>query len=191
MNIPLGKYFGALSFLILVSFSQANSLPPDFWIAEDVKINPKPRQIWVDTFSMETARESIKKNEREYHLFKTELPGKLQEATIQELMTIAPSKILWNQKPSSDLWILKGNVIYLSDSMFDKGTIRDMTTQLSNALKIKRLRTEVFLYDTQISSENYVVKFQTGWSDGKEKNLTLDETAQFIAKTIKNYLSSK
>lgn len=180
-----GFFFG---FIIFSSLNSA-SLPPDFWVSDGVKVNPKPKQIWVDTFSMETAKIDANKNERETHLFKTEFPIALQNEIVEGLMEIAPSKVLWNEKPSSELWIVKGNVIELADSFFEKGWARDVGQQISNSMKVKRFRTEVFIYDTSHSKEHYVLKFQTGWSSQKEKPINVPETVSEVVKTLKAYLN--
>ncbi len=189
MTTPLWKNVTILLLSLSLSIPHliASNLPQDFWVAEGAEINPHPQQIWVDTFSIETARESIDKTGREYHLFETETPLKLQETTIKSLMKIAASKALWATAVPQDIWIIKGNITYLADSVSEQGFWRSITKQFNSSLGIQRVRTEVFVYDSNLSKENYVIKFETG-SNGEEESMNLQDTALFIQKTLQNYL---
>ncbi|MES2308118.1 MAG: hypothetical protein V4507_04590, partial [Verrucomicrobiota bacterium] len=134
MKTHFGKVVGILSFLILTLFVKADDLPRDFWVTEGAQINTTPKQIWVDSFSLETASESIDKTGRSYHLFKTAMPVKLQEATVKSLMKIAPSKPLWVTTPPANIWIIKGDITYMGDSVVEQGFWRSMTKNFNNSL---------------------------------------------------------
>ena len=191
MTTLFGKSVGALFLLLTITLSShsllADDLPKDFWVAEDSEINTHPKQIWVDSFSLETAQESIDKSGREYHLFKTEMPFKLQEATVKSLMKVAASKALWVTTVPKDIWIIKGNITYIGDSVSEQGFWRSVTKSFNTSIGIKRLRTEVFIYDSNLSKENYVIKFETG-SNGKSDSMNINDTASYILKTLQTYI---
>jgi hypothetical protein len=188
MKTLFGKVVGSLFFLISISFLKSGELPKDFWVSEEAQINTKPKQIWVDSFSLETAAESIDKTGREYHLFKTEMPVRLQSAVVKSLMKIAVSKPLWVTPPPQDIWIIKGNITFIGDSVVEQGFWRSMTKSLNSSLGIKRLRTEVFVYDTSVSKDHYVLKFQTGFNGENESPQNIEDTAETILETLQSYL---
>ncbi len=192
MNTPFGKAVQFLSFFLILSLSSilADDLPKDFWVSEEAEVNLAPKQIWVDSFSMDLAKESIDKSGREYHLFKTEIPFKLQEEVVKSLMKIAASKPLWVTTVPQDIWIIKGNITYIGDSVSEQGFWRRFTKNFNNSLGIQRVRTEVFVYDSTLSKENYVIKFETG-SNGDSESMNLKDTASFIQKCLITYLESQ
>ncbi len=181
-----------LAFMALTGLPlPAEEIARDVWIAEGVSLTKNPPKIIVAPFTLETAAEQIDKNSRELYEFRNSLVFELQNEIAKQLVEIAPAKAQWLERIPSEGWLVSGEFLYAGDSALAPSQGREFLKGISSTMKIKRIRTQVYLFDLSKSKEKYVMSFQTGWDGNKqERAYNPRETAKEILRTFLHYLRS-
>jgi hypothetical protein len=143
----------ALSGWMLTGCSTIGTTPK--YAAGTTRLTPKPDHIYITPFDTEKGAWFVDKTDSDLIDFKRSFSEDFQQLLRKRLQNIAPVDTTWNEIPKTG-WLVVGEF-----TRVDQGS-RFLRSAVGVGVGRTTLRTRVYVYDLSISSEKYILSFETG-----------------------------